>query len=189
MSGSLTRSLKKMQSDFTQQWADKFNGLLETVKRVQAGVGSIAGGVAQNLASVKANLDANGDALEQFDIFNQIWAKMFLKLAERTEQANYLILSGRKLDELDDSDRTVIKDRAREWFGDIFQAMKVEVQEERDAYIKELRAKAAEVQKEMDDAKKEGDVAEQALRGAEQNLSVPGGEGSEIPAGAEVFGG
>ncbi len=194
MSGSLTRDLKKMHGDFVKQWADKFNALLKTVNNVQAGVGSIAGGVAQNLAGVKANLDANGDALEQFDIFNQIWAKMLMRIVQRAEQTDYMRVQGiLSMEHLSATDLDVIKDRSKDWFDATFMAMKEEVKEEREAYIKELRAKVAEQQaadtKEKEGAKKEAAVAEEALRGAEQNLSVSGGHGSDIPAGAEVFGG
>lgn len=159
------------------------------LEKTREGLTSIAAGVAQNLASVKANLDMNSDALEQFDIFNQIWAKMFMRLSERVEQANYQLYSGRKIDDLQDVDRDFIKVRAKEWFETVFLAIKEEVKEEREAYLVELRKKATEEMESQKQAKKEESVAEETLRSAEQTLSTAGGQGSEIPPDAEVFGG
>lgn len=163
---------------------------------IRDGLGQMSVGVAQNLAAVKANLDSNSDALEQFDIFNQIWAKMILKLSERVAQTDYVVETRIAPQDLNEGDRALIKERAREWFTAVFNEMREEVRVEREAYLKELRAKAAEIQaeqekavKEEERAKKEAEIAESTLRGAEQNLSTPGGQGSEIPAGAEVFGG
>mgnify|MGYP003417569069 CR=1 FL=1 len=160
---------------------------------VREGMGSIATGVAQNLASIQANLSNNGDALEQFDIFNQIWSKMFMRIIERQEQTAYLHATGKLEIDLFESDREVIRTKAREWFDLTFQNLKDIVKEERDAYIKELRARVQaeheKAQQEAEQAKKEGEVAEEALRGAEQSLSASGGQGSEIPAGVETFGG
>jgi len=172
-------------------------GQLNTrIDTVRNGLQSISVGVAQNLAALKANLDVNADGLEQLDIFNRIWAKVLIRSSMRQAQFQYLIDNNLKLEELKDNDLAVIKEQGNEWFEATFVAMKAEVVEEREAYLKELRAKAAEIQseqekaaKEAEQAKKEGEVAEEALRGAGQGIAALGGHGSEIPAGVQVFGG
>lgn len=185
MSGVSKRDLEA----FEKEWKHRITTLEGRVQLVRDGVGSIAAGVAQNLASVKANIDSNGDALEQFDIFNQIWAKMFMKMSELIAQTDYLHAGGLQVVDLKERDLAYIKEHAKDWFENSFNVAKAEVKEEREAYIKELRTKAVEFQKAQEEAKKEEAVAESTLRGAEQILSTPGGQGSEIPEGAEVFGG
>lgn len=185
MGGAALRSIEKAQTEFLNNWKDKFNGLLETVENVRHGLASVAGGIAQNLGGIKANLDMNSDAMEQLDIFNQIWAKMFVLLLEQIETIR---LQG------DPSvTREFIQARAKEGFADFFNHTKALVLEERIAYIKEMREKIAQEQAAQqtaqESAQKEADMAESTLRGAETALSNAGGEGGAIPDGAEVFGG
>jgi len=172
-------------------------GQLSTrIDTVRNGLQAMSVGVAQNLAAVKANLDVNADGLEQLDIFNRVWAKVLIHLSMRQAQSQYLIDNNLKVEELKENDLAAIKEQGNEWFEATFNAMKAEVVEEREAYLKELRVRAAEIQaehervaKEAEQAKKEGEVAEEALRGAGQGIATLGGHGSEIPAGVQVFGG
>lgn len=190
MSGSLTRDLKLMVTNFTKQWADKFNALNASVDTIRKGVASIASGVAQNLSAVKANLDMNSEATEQLDIFNQIWAKMLQRVVDRAETIDFMMQKGySSASQLSQDDLALIKAHAQDYFQELFLTCKGQVKEEREAYIKQLRERAEEEYKAAQATKKEETIADEALRGAEQSLSNAGGQGSPIPDGAEVFGG
>src|SRR5690349_15912094 len=170
------------QQKFLKEWADKFNALVNMATTTRSGVASIAAAIAQNFAAVKANLDANSEALEQLDVYNQVWAKMFLCLIERMISTSQIIQLQRGYVPLSDQE---IKTQAKEDFTALLQECKSRVLEEREAYIKALRAQADNEQKRAN----EGTMAETALRNAEQSMSTVGGEGSAIPEGADIFGG
>lgn len=162
--------------------------------KTREGVKSIIAGVGQNLAAMKANLDSNSEALEQFDIFNQIWGKMFIRICEKIEYHAVVGILGKAPSDITQEQLEGIKTAGREWFTAAFNIIKEEVKEEREAYLKELRQRAKEEMERQsaaeEQAKKEEAVAEAALRNAEQpTVSAPGGQGSSIPEGAQVFGG
>lgn len=160
------------QQKFVENWSNKFETLSSMAMVTRDGVASIVAGIGQNFAALKVNLEANSDALEQLDIYNQIWAKMFLCLLERIVALPRSVL---------DSDQD-IKNRAKEDFQALIRECKLAVFEERKAYVEAMRAQA--IKENTEEA-----VAEQALRNAEQSLSTAGGEGSTIPDDAEIFGG
>lgn len=182
MSGSLIRA----HQEFTKTWTDKFNELNKMAGVTREGVASIATGLAQNFAALKANLDMNSDAMEQLDIFNQIWAKVFQLIIERIEQEKFLRTNNMPDSALRNSDLVEIKSNAQTSFQDMFQLAKDKVVEERQAYLKELRAKT---EQEAKPVSTEEDIAREALINAERGISMAGGEGSAIPDGAEIFGG
>lgn len=161
------------QQKFVENWANKFETLTNMATSTRDGVTSIVAGIGQNFAALRINLEANSDALEQLDIYNQMWAKMFLCLLERI-----VALPSRSKLESDQD----IKDKAKEDFQALIRECKLAVFEERKAYIEAMRAQAAK-------ENTEENMAEQALRNAEQSLSTAGSEGSAIPDDAEIFGG
>lgn len=184
MSGSLIRA----HEEFTKLWTTRFNSLNEMAGKTREGVASIATGLAQNFAALKANLDMNSDAMEQLDIFNQIWAKMFLFIIERMEQEKFLRTNNIPDLVLRNTDLEEIKSTAQTSFQDMFQLSKDKVIEERQAYLKELRTKVEQEAKTAEPVTEEV-MAREVLLNAERGISMAGGEGSAIPDGAEIFGG
>ena len=182
MSKMSNLSLMIDQQKFLKEWADKFDALANMANTTRNGVASIAAAIGQNFAALKANLDLNSSALEQLDVYNQIWAKMFLGILERIVQINnqFTHQSGYV-----PKDNKEIREEAKEIFHALLNECKARVLEEREAYIKSLRAQAEAEQQQTN----EGKVAEETLRNAEQSMSTFGGEGSDIPEGAEIFGG
>lgn len=171
--------IRKFVKDFVDEWDTKYTKSIGLMDTIRTGTASIAAGVAQNLGAIKANLDINSDAIEQFDIFNQIWARMLIRMAERI----VYLENGATLAPEE------VKEKGREWFEATFKDLKEQVLQDRQAYMEARRqemeaAKAAEEQ-----AKKEQSTAEETLRTAEQSISTPGGQGSDPPAEAEIFGG
>ena len=171
-----TLKLQLEQQEFVRVWSDKFDALANMANSTRNGVASIAAAVGQNFAAVKANLEANSDAIEQLDIYNQIWAKMFLCLLECILEINGIVPAPE------------IKDRAKNDFQALFVECKARVVEEREAYIKAIRARVEEEQRAATKPSEE-DMAKETLSSAESSISTFGGEGSAIPDGAEIFGG
>ena len=169
---------KAEQQEFVKQWTDKFEALAHMANTTREGVASIVAAVTQNFGAIQANLSMNSDAVEQLDIYNQIWAKLFVYIFEQLESLKPLSVN------LESS-----KAEGRERFSAIFQECKDRVVEEREAYIKLRRQQVEEERKAQEQAKKQDTVAEETLRSAESAISMPGGEGSTIPEGAEIFGG
>ncbi len=180
------KDVKKYVTDFIGEWEGKFTKTVELYDKMRTGIASISAGVAQNLGAIKANLDINSDAIEQFDIFNQIWARMLIRMAERIVYLeNGATLSPEE-----------IKEKGREWFEATFKDLKEQVLHDRQAYMEARRAemeatKAAEEQARQaeEQAKKEQSTAEETLRSAETSISTSGGQGSDPPPEAEIFGG
>lgn len=167
------------QQEFIKSWAEKFNTLAHMATTTREGVASIVAGITQNFGAIQANLSAHSDAVEQLDVYNQIWAKMFLHVFEQLECAKYQYAG----------DSELIKVTGEEKFAAAFQECKATVLEEREAYVRHRQAQIEE-QKMQAQTKTQDRVAEEALRSAEGTIiSTPGGQGSAIPDGAEIFGG
>jgi len=166
------------QQKFVREWADKFDALASMANTTRTGVASIAAAIGQNFAALKANLDAHSDAVEQLDVYNQIWAKMFLCLLERIVEIHLAMLG-----EPEEPQR--VKDLAKEDFQALLQECKARVLEEREVYIKTLRAQAEDERR----MATESETVKEAFQDTKTLISTPGGDGSDIPDGAEIFGG
>jgi hypothetical protein len=190
MGGAAMREVLSKVDKFSKEWTTKFNSLVDTVNTIRKGVASIATGVAQSIGQLKANIDVQGDALETLDAYNQVWGRVMIRLMERIYQADMQIQQGIKdPKELTPEQVELIKAHAEDYFRELVNTTMAQVKEDRARVIAEMRAKAEAEQKAQEQAKSEQQVAEETMLAAEKNISTPGGDGAEIPAGAEVFGG
>ena len=160
----------------------------------------LAAGMAKQLAGLNANQQVHAEVLEKLDVNTQVLAQMIKNLYGKLEQVDVFIARiseypnmSVELTDLSSQDAKEIKDRADEIFNDVMRDMFRQIHEERKAAMEEHRL-AAEKEKEeaaeAEKAKKEAEQSEEALQATEQEIvGEPGGEGSSIPEGAEVFGG
>lgn len=161
----------------------------------------------QQLAQLQANQQVHSDVLEQLDINIQAVAKMHIENFGRFEQLEVFLQ--RSLNEgetlkISQEELVELKIRAKEAYEATMSECFRQVHEERAAAVEEQRKAANKAKQEQADAvaandkakkevldKSEQEFAESALQEAEApNLSTTvGGQGSGIPAGADVFGG
>jgi len=191
----VVRVAEKMQKEyksFRDEWADKFNSLSNRFEKFIVAVG-------QQLAGVSANQQIHSNVLERLDINIQAVDRGVREAYGRFEMLDTLLQkSDLDFAELTAEELASIKESAQETYKDTMQECFRQVNEERKAAIEEQRAaakKAAEEAKkasEEEAQKAEAEVVEQEMQKAEEPstmLTEPGGEGSKIPEGAEVFGG
>jgi hypothetical protein len=185
------------QTSLRKEVAGSFLDLQERFKKIVVATG-------QQLAQLNANQQVHGDVIEQLDINVQAVAKMHLEAFGRFEQIEVFMTMLGQLDDLTQEQLAEVKEKAKESYEATMTECFRQVREERAAAVEEQRKAADEAKKadaakvqEAEVAKKkalddsEQDFAESALQEAEApNLSTTiGGQGSGIPAGADVFGG
>lgn len=212
--GAIKATVKDLQEKwktFSTRVAAEQNSLRKEVAGAVADIQDrfkkIVVATGQQLAQLQANQQVHSEVIEQLDINVQAVAKMHLENYGRFEQIDVLIAKyvseGEVLDITQD-ELAEIKVRATESYEATMSECFRQVREERAAAVEEQRKAADQARQEQADAveanekakkealdKTEQEFAESALEEAEApNLSTTvGGQGSGIPAGADVFGG
>ena len=179
-------------------------GINKTVEDLKDRLRRLAVEAAQQMGLISATQQVHSDIIEKLDINTQVLAKMVREAYGKLEQADVYL--GRVKEEwgkfpdaselsydLTSQEAREVRDRADELFSDVMKEMFRQVHEEREA-AKEEHRKAAQKEKEEAEkaqkAKAEAERAEESLQEAESKIvGEPGGQGSSIPEGAEVFGG
>jgi len=192
--------VQKEQASFRKEWADKFNGMQDRFQKIVVATG-------QQLAQINANQQVHSNVLEALDVNIQATAKAVREVYGRFQQIDHHLQSiaqphGSDVGvdfELSQENLAVIKDRAQDAYDATMKECFRQVHEERKAAIEEQRRAAEEAKKKAVEeaaaavkAKEEASTAEEVLQEAESSSRLStqaGGQGSDIPAGAEVFGG
>ena len=188
--------VKKEWGDFRSDMIRRFNSLVNNLNDHKKRFDRIVIATTQRFASVQVSLEAFSQALEQLDAHSQTVARTQLEVFGRLAQIEkHLASQGFNFEDLTPSDIEEIKISAREAFEATWNNCYRIVLQMREAAIKAQREAAEKAKKEAEEAKKdeqEATRAEEELQTAESTSNLvdePGGEGSEIPEGAEVFGG
>jgi hypothetical protein len=185
----IVRIVEEMQADaqkFREEWADKFNGLKERFDR-------IVPAIAQQFAQVQVNSQINAQCINNIDLQQQAMLKILKRVFGKFEVIDAIFRSQNV--NIDDLDYEAIKRLAEDTYTAVAEECVEIAEQERAAAIKSLEEsgkKACEEVAAAERAKKEAETAEAALRQAHEEDRIvrePGGPGTEIPAGAEVFGG
>lgn len=171
--------LEKLEKDFAdvvKSWDDKMSKFLRAT--------------AIRFGTVETNQQVVTQCIEQLDVQRQVHEQIMREAYARFQLLDsFLQGQNARFDDLSPQQVEDIKRDARDTFNALFDSKLELVQEEREAEIKRQQEEAKKAQK----AKDEAERAEEALRTAESPDSLknqePGGEGAEIPEGAQVFGG
>lgn len=197
---TLSTRTVEAQNSLRKEVAASVSDLQDRFKKIVIATG-------QQLAQLQANQQVHSDVLESLDINVQAVAKMHLENYGRFEQLEVFLQRSLKEGEtlvISQEELVEIKTRAKESYEATMSECFRQVHEERAAVVKERHKAAEKAKQEQADAvaanetakkealdKSEQEFAESALQEAEApNLSTTvGGQGSGIPAGADVFGG
>jgi nitrogenase subunit NifH len=179
MGGAAIREIDRKVDAFIQSMTQQFNGVVRMANAIREGVASMSGAMTQALQGIRGNMDNQSNALENLDVYNQIFGRMLLRVIER-------VICLEKPQAQGDE----VKQIAEDLFNDLFTETKARVIEERTAYIEKMRAEAREAE-EAEQAKKEQGIAEEALLNASKpslHTQPPDGP-PQHPEGADFFGG
>lgn len=200
----LSARIARDHDSFRKEWSSKFNGLGKQMDELTGRFKKIVMATGQQLAQIQTNIQVHSNVLEQLDINVQAVGKMHLENYGRFEQIDVFLSMLEQLDDLTQEQLTEIRERAKESYEATMNECFRQVHEERAAAVKDQRQAAekakkeateeaeasAEARKEAED-KEESEMAQHALQDAEtRGISTNvGGQGADIPDGADVFGG
>lgn len=186
--------IEKLTDDvdsFKREITRRFNSLVDRANQLQENFQQIVSATGHQLATLRANQEVHMDAIEQLDIYNQANARAILECYGRFEQISlFLEKLGHKPEDLTAEEIDTVKKAAKEAYETTMASCFQVVREEREAKLKEIQEQRKKEKEEQAKAQSEQQSAEEEIRSAEERKLVdePGGEGADIPEGAEVFG-
>jgi len=175
---------------FIDEWVEKFNALAKIVNTQEDRLKAVAISSAQEFGKLLANQQTLANSIDHIDTNVLVTAKVLKEIFGQLQQIDdiFLAMKGQEVP-VPDVDREDVMEKAELWFNGIvagaFKAVREEMKAAQEAKDK-AKAEAEAAAKTAAEAK----TAEEVLQKAEEKtMAPPGGQGADIPEGAQLFGG
>jgi hypothetical protein len=180
--------IKKMQA-FGENWGKKFAEYESKLQQFSAGVAKQISVMFQNVQALAVASSAHDASILAVD---KVLLEAFAQLQQMDTLLSHLTTPEQRAEWLNEDE---IREKTTAWYQHLTKTAFERVNTERQARLKaqqEAAKKLAEEQAKAQEAKKEEDQVAAAVQQAEApQVASPesGGEGADIPEGAQVFGG
>lgn len=210
-------AVKHKLEEVKDQWKDHRDRIAKMIENFQkkvitqmaefgANLANTRTALSQQILNLDQNVNLHADVLDSMDAKSMAMAKMLKDVYGRIEQLDQ-ILERSDVDfshDFSDAELEEVKKNRDETYNLVMKEAFKAVHEERQAIMEQRRKEAEEAKKKEEEAQKakeeaekkeseaeEAKTAEAVLQEAETAPTVgeAGGQGSDIPEGAEVFGG